>query len=232
MTVPVKAVLFDAGNTLVFVEPRRAVEVLGAYGATTDLDAFHGAERAARLQLVRSLSVREPVPEPDAWRGYFAALLEGLGIPSEARRDAGRAMLESHEADHMWTRIDPRTPAALERLRRAGYRLGVVSNADGRMPQVIQTVGLDGHFEFVVDSHRVGVEKPDPRIFHIAVERLGLAPRDCAYVGDLYAVDVVGARGAGLRPILLDPFDAYGGDDLDVARIPDVASLPDWLARA
>lgn len=224
-----RAVLFDAGNTLVFVEPRRALEVLAPYGATTDLDAFHGAERGARLRLVRSLAGPSPVPEADAWRGYFRALLTGLGIRAQVAKEAGRAMLAAHEADHMWTRIDPATPGALARLRAAGYRLGVVSNADGRMPDVMTTVGLEPLFEFVVDSHRVGVEKPDPRIFEIAVERLGLTPEECVYVGDLYAVDVVGARGAGLHPVLLDPFDAYEGLALGVDRIADVAALPRWL---
>lgn len=224
-----KAVLFDAGNTLVFVEPQRALEVLAPFGASTDAEVFRDAERAARLRLVRSLAGTAPLPEPAAWKGYFGALLTGLGIPREAAREAGRAMLAAHEADHMWTRIDPRTPEALDRLRRAGYRLGVVSNADGRMPEVIDTVGLRGYFEFVVDSHRVGVAKPDARIFRIAVERMGLVPGDCVYVGDLHAVDVVGSRGAGLEPVLLDPFDAYEGLVLGVDRIADVAALPDWL---
>ncbi|NNF38011.1 MAG: HAD-IA family hydrolase [Gemmatimonadetes bacterium] len=159
----------------------------------------------------------------------------GLGIPLERAEEAGAAMFAEHERDHMWTRTDPETPAALERLLDDGYRLGVVSNADGRMPGLIEQVGLAPYFEFVVDSHLVGVAKPDARIFHEALDRLaerGDAPRarECLYVGDLYAVDVVGARGAGLRPLLLEPFGQYSDRGLDVDRIPDVARLPDWLA--
>jgi putative hydrolase of the HAD superfamily len=229
-----RVVLFDAGNTLVFVEPARALEVLVSWGAPDDVAVFEAAERTARLRLTELLSDPAPPPEVEAWRRYFGTLLAELGIESRRQPAAGRALWEAHERDHMWTRTDPRTAPALQRLRDEGYRLGVVSNADGRMPGLIERVGLAGLFEFVVDSHLVGAEKPDARIFHAALDRLATgadAPRadECLYVGDLYAVDVVGARGAGLRPVLLEPFGQYADRDLDVDRIPDVASLPDWL---
>ncbi len=221
-----KAVLFDAGNTLVFVDAERAIEALARFGVARDVDAFHAAEQRARLGLGRRMAAQGPVSEPDAWREYFGTLLLGLGVSEAERPAAGRAMLADHERDHMWTRVDPTTPPALERLRAEGYRLGVVSNADGRMPDLIAQVGLAGFFEFVVDSHLVGVAKPDPRIFEVAVGRLQLRPEECLYVGDLYAVDVVGARSARLHPVLLDPFGAL---DLPVARVPKVGDLPQWL---
>lgn len=230
----VRAVLFDAGNTLIFVDPSRALDVLTAYGAPDDDAVFEAAERTARLHLTGLLSTPQPPPEVDAWRGYFRTLLEGLGIDPDRRRAAGKALWRAHEDDHMWTRTDPRTVEALERLLDEGYRLGVVSNADGRMEAVLHRVGLARHFEFVIDSHRVGVEKPDARIFEAALERLAIGagaprPEECLYVGDLYAVDVMGARGAGMRPVLLEPFGQYTDRGLDVARIPDVAALPAWL---
>ena len=235
MASDLRVVLFDAGNTLVFVEPTRALQVLGSYGAPDDIEAFEAAERTARLRLTELLCAPEPPPEVEAWRRYFGTLLAALGIEARQRRSAGRALWEAHERDHMWTRTDAATPIALERLLDEGYRLGVVSNADGRMPGLIERVGLADYFEFVVDSHDVGAEKPDPRIFRAALDRLatdGDAPRpeECLYVGDLYAVDVVGARGAGLRPLLLEPFGQYSDRGLDVDRSPDVARLPDWLA--
>ena len=145
------------------------------------------------------------------------------------REAAGRRLIEVHEREHMWTRVEDSTVEALDTLRDQGYRLGVVSNADGRMPALLAQVGLADRFEFVIDSHVVGVTKPDPRIFTMAVERLGLPAAACMYVGDLYAVDVVGARRAGLRPVLLDPFDDF---DLPVSRVARVGALPDWLGAS
>lgn len=175
------------------------------------------------------MATQRPVSERRAWRGYFSTLLLGLGVPESDRSTAGSILVEAHERDHMWTHVDEATPDALDLLRESGYRLGVVSNADGRMPALIDQVGLADRFEFVIDSHLVGVAKPDPRIFALAVERLGLSASSCIYVGDLYAVDVVGARGAGLQPVLLDPFDDL---DLPVPRVARVADLPGWLAAS
>jgi putative hydrolase of the HAD superfamily len=109
------------------------------------------------------------------------------------------------------------------------YRLGVVSNADGRVAELLQRLGLAELVEFVIDSHVVGVSKPDPRIFRMGADRFGLEPEQCLYVGDLYAIDVLGARAAGLQPLLLDPFGRLAQWD-DVDRIASVAELPEWLA--
>jgi putative hydrolase of the HAD superfamily len=202
---------------------------LAPFGSVADVEGFHAAERAARLHLSRAMATQRPVSERKAWRGYFSTLLRGLGVPETERRAAGETLLDAHAHEHMWTRVDESTFEALDVLRASGYRLGVVSNADGRMPALLEQVGLAARFEFVIDSHLVGVTKPDPRIFSLAVERLGLPAAACIYVGDLYAVDVVGARSAGLRPVLLDPFDDF---ELPVARIARVSDLPDWLATS
>jgi putative hydrolase of the HAD superfamily len=214
---------------LVFVDPASALAALAPFGAISDVDGFHVAERQARLNLSRVMATQGPVSERKAWRGYFSTLLRGLGVPEAEREAAGRTLFEAHEREHMWTRVEDSTVEALDTLRAQGYRLGVVSNADGRMPDLLDQVGLADRFEFVIDSHVVGVTKPDPRIFAMAVERLDLPAAACMYVGDLYAVDVVGARRAGLRAVLLDPFDEL---ELPVSRVARVGDLPDWLGRS
>ena len=90
--------------------------------------------------------------------------------------------------------------------------------------------GIRDAFELVIDSQLVGVEKPDPRIFAIALERLGLPPAAALYVGDIYEVDVVGARRAGLDVILLDPLGLHAGRDVRTA--PSVAAVADLLLDA
>jgi putative hydrolase of the HAD superfamily len=122
--------------------------------------------------------------------------------------------------------MDPETPAALTRLRAAGFRLAVVSNSDGRAEEALEAAGVLGQFEFVVDSQLVGVEKPDPAIFELALRRMGLTPSEGLYVGDIYEVDVVGARRAGLDVILLDPHGTHTGRDVRTAgSVAEVARL-------
>ena len=90
-------------------------------------------------------------------------------------------------------------------LSAAGLRLGVVSNSDGRVEEALAAAGIRDRFDVILDSALVGVEKPDPAIFRAALAALGVAPEEALYVGDLYDVDVVGARAAGIEGVLLVP---------------------------
>ena len=96
--------------------------------------------------------------------------------------------------------------------------VGVVSNSNGNAHVLLKQAGIGADLDFVIDSAVVGVEKPDPRIFELAVRQAGVAAHEAAYVGDLYSVDVLGARAAGLHPILLDPRGFWGPRDCAVAR--------------
>jgi HAD superfamily hydrolase (TIGR01549 family) len=222
-----QAILLDAGNTLVFIDGARVHPMLLPFGADPDPARFREVEREARLRLSGNLGDRVTGHEDQVWRDYFLHLFAQLGMPQEAWPEAGARIQQEHASTHLWSHVDPGTPEALERLKADGYRLGVISNADGRVPALLDEVGLAHHFEFIVDSEVVGISKPDARIFELALKRLGLAGEQCLYVGDLYAVDVVGARGAGLQALLLDPFDHF---DFDVPRVAKVADVPDWLA--
>jgi HAD superfamily hydrolase (TIGR01509 family) len=86
--------------------------------------------------------------------------------------------------------------------------LGVVSNSDGRVEEALRAAGLLHYFDVIVDSTLAGVEKPDPAIFRPALGALGVAPEEAVYVGDLYDVDVLGARAAGMGAILFAPSGA------------------------
>jgi FMN phosphatase YigB (HAD superfamily) len=88
-----------------------------------------------------------------------------------------------------------------------------ISNSNGTVAAILEGLDLARHLDFIIDSSQVGVEKPDPRIFHIALERAGLAAAEAVYVGDLYSIDVVGARAAGLSAILMDPGACWGSRD-------------------
>jgi len=102
-----------------------------------------------------------------------------------------------------------------------------VSNANGRMRAALDRVGIGPHVDLVIDSYEEGVEKPDPRIFERALARSGSRAEATVHVGDLLHTDVIGARAAGLRAVLLDIGDLYG--DHDCERVRSLAELADLL---
>jgi len=225
---PVRAILLDAGNTLVFVDRHRVLDTYRLHGVEVDEALFLEAEFLAREVLIQRITEGGTGTETHVWRGYFETLFRESGVPANQMEDVGAALVRIHHEDHLWSWVEPGTGRALESLRDAGYRLGVISNADGRIEALLQSRGLREHFEFVIDSHVVGVEKPDPRIFMAGVERMGMAAGECLYVGDLYPVDVLGARGAGLQALLLDPMDRLSHYPVD--RVRSVLELPRYLS--
>ena len=230
MSPPIRGVLLDAGNTLVFVDPSRVLPVLLEAGAHVAEALYQDAEREARLTLSLGLGQGVTGHEDQFWRDYFTTIFQETGVPEE-RVDAVSATLRRmHAEDHLWTKVQEGAADALRSVRTMGFHLGVVSNADGRVAALLERLELAALVEFVIDSHAVGVSKPDPRIFRMGADRLGIVPEECLYVGDLYAIDVLGARSAGLRPLLLNPFDQLGRWQ-DVERIASVADLPGWLAQ-
>lgn len=224
--VPLQAVVFDAGNTLVYVDPRRLKDVFDAGGVPTDMERLRQGEITARRRLHERVADGHAGTEPELWREYFTGLLREGGADDSTLPRLARTLRDAHAESHLWTWMEPDTPGALQSLLDAGYRLAVVSNADGRVEGVLEEVGLRPYFEFVLDSEVVGVEKPDRRIFLEASRRLGLGPEACLYVGDLYPVDYVGATRAGMDAVLLDPLG------LHTERAPTVATLSElgpWL---
>lgn len=226
--MPIKAIIFDAGNTLIFIDPQVMVPVLREYGADVDEEGFRRAEYFARTRLTQRVEEGAFGTENHLWKEYFENLLRTSGVPDSRIEEVGSRIVEIHTDRHLWTHMDPSTRPALDRLLESGYRLAVISNADGRMEGLIEGAGIRDCFEFVMDSEIEGVEKPDSEIFLRACSRMGLPPGECLYVGDLYPVDVLGARKAGLQALLLDPFGAL---DYPVDRLRDVSALPDYMEQ-
>jgi putative hydrolase of the HAD superfamily len=158
---------------------------------------------------------------------YQEALFASAGVPAARMADVGECLRRLHGERHLWGRLAPGTREALERLRSSGLRLGVVSNSDGRVEEALIASGLRDCFAVVLDSALVGVEKPDPAIFRAALDALGVAPAEALYVGDLYDVDVLGARAAGMEAVLLVPEDAASAPDC--ASFASLAALADDL---
>jgi HAD superfamily hydrolase (TIGR01509 family) len=182
----IAAVIFDVGNTLLHLD---YAWIAGHFGRPP------GEVRAAEIDVRRALSGHGG--------NYFVDVARRLGLPPEA----GLAVLVEHDRrpEGLWCMPDPDAVPVLRELARRGVRLGVVSNADGRVRAQLERAGLAPFFDVIVDSAEVGVSKPDPAIFRLAAARMGVAPGDAIYVGDIYQVDVAGARAAGMRALWLAP---------------------------
>ena len=128
----------------------------------------------------------------------------------------------------LWIRPMEGARAAIDRVAALGLRRAVVSNSDGRAEWHLEHCGVREGIELVVDSQIVGIEKPDPRIFRIALDRLGVAAARALYVGDIRSVDEAGARAAGMHFVLLDPYGDYGDGAAD--SIPGIGELPEWVS--
>jgi putative hydrolase of the HAD superfamily len=225
LDLDIDAVLFDAGGTLLRLDyafmracARRRDRQLG------DAELARG-EAAVRREIDARAAQTGGPRDRDADRvaGYFHAVLGRAGLDGASAEAVAAELAEEHARANLWRVAMPGAADALAALRARGFRTGVVSNADGRVAALLHAAGLAPHLEAIVDSQLEGVEKPDPEIFCRALARLGVPAARTVYVGDIFAIDVVGARAAGLAAILIDETGAYA--DVDCARIAALSEL-------
>lgn len=229
MTNAIRAVFLDAGGTIIHLDAPYILEVLAQQGLERDAAAFARAERAARTAIAQLVSSGQPTDDRSRWRIFAHTLLAELGCDDIVASAVRTAVAAHNQAGRLWSRTVEGTAEVLAALRAAGYHVAVVSNSNGHVERFLENAGLRPYLDFVIDSGIEGVEKPDPRIFEIALARAGVAAHEAVHVGDIYEIDVVGARAAGLRPVLLDPDDLAPG--ADCTRIRSLAELPAWLAQ-
>ncbi|MEK7879890.1 MAG: HAD-IA family hydrolase [candidate division NC10 bacterium] len=218
-SLTVRAVFFDAGNTLLRINYAAIVAELGRHGIRRAPEEVTRAEYRARVRLDPHLAPGSSTESQSVGGYYFRYLLEELGIADPETRQAFAEWRKSYNRPvGLWNQADPEAERVLGRLRALGLGAGVISNSNGSVRGILDELGLARHLDFILDSFVVGVEKPDPRIFRMALDEAKVAPAEAVYIGDLYSVDVLGARGAGLRAILLDPGKVWGNVDCPVAQ--------------
>jgi putative hydrolase of the HAD superfamily len=167
------------------------------------------------------------------WHAYNRAYARVCGVAPNEVDAAMAVLLEEFERGGVWTRVIPGSREALQELAALGVGLAVVSNADGTVEDqlrddVICQVGPGPGVpvELILDSAVVGISKPDPAIFGLALDALDVEPGDCIHVGDTPAADVAGARAAGVTPILVDPYNLHRDVGCQrVGSLADVASM-------
>ena len=234
----IDTILLDVGNTLISIDFDRVAAELQTRSWMCDADRLRRAEAAARPGYSEQVFVTGTRKDRSLFHSYLCAILEQaqrLGAPSPVELDAlvteiGPILRPEGRASALWRMVMPGVPSALERLHRQGLTLAVVSNSDGTCAESLEEAGLLGYLDFVIDSAEVGVEKPDPRIFEIALVRCRTTPDRTLYVGDLYHADVLGSRAAGLHALLLDPCGDW--PPLDCERATNLTELADRMEAA
>ena len=220
----VETLFLDAGGVLCHPAWARVSAALAAEGVEVSAEALANAEPRAKKDIDEAIIVGNT---DDARRGwlYFNRVLEHVGVPLSAATDAALEVLrEYHRQENLWEHVPPEVPAALADLRTLGLTLVVVSNANGRLRYLFDRLDLSKYFDVVLDSHEWAVEKPDPRLFEIALEQSGSDRTRTAHVGDLFHIDVAGARAAGLHEgVLLDAADLY--PEVDCRRVRNLQEL-------
>jgi putative hydrolase of the HAD superfamily len=215
----IDAVLFDAGGIFVIPDPTVCAPLLSYFGATDDLEAYHRAH-------YRGMAAKSAARSPESdWSVYDRAYVESVGVPASEVEYAAEILGRTRNA-WLWRWPLEDSVAALRELHMRNVPIGVVSNATGQIADLLERSrvcqvgeGSGVPVRVIVDSHVVGIAKPDPRIFDFGLEALGDVDRSrVAYVGDSVTMDIGGARAAGLFPVLLDPHDDHVGADFHRIR--------------
>jgi len=221
----VEAVFLDVGG--VFHLPSHAIVLAALQRAGVDadvalLDRAHYAGVAALVEW--------PGGDDGIWTAYERAYVESLGAPEACVPPAIAELDAAFRGPAIWSRLAPGSLEGLRRLVASGVTLAVVSNSDGTLEGRLRDEGIcqvgEGRgvpMTIVIDSAAVGVAKPDPAIFAIALEACGVAPERVLHIGDTVGADVDGALAAGVRPVHLDPYGFC--TDASHPHVPDLATV-------
>lgn len=227
-----EAILLDVGGVLLLPDPNVIEAALGLVGMTVGVDALDRAHyHGAAAMPVDSERAHQPFVE--RWDDYLLAYVRALDAPDDVLEEATDHVAAAFSSMAAWNRPAPSSKEGLAALVGLGLPVGIVSNADGTVAMMLREheiaqvgpgPGVD--VRCIVDSGEVGVDKPDPRIFRIALDAIDIAAPSTWYIGDTPAIDVVGARRAGLAPIVFDPVGVHApGEFPTVSSLHEVADL-------
>jgi HAD superfamily hydrolase (TIGR01509 family) len=216
-----KALFFDVGNTLLFPDRKRMLHALHERQIFPSDDQLKEIERQTRLEFDSLLESHSAI-DHGFWQIFYSHLLKDLQLSDDSLH---ADMVSRTRISANWCEIRPGTRESLQRLAKH-YRLAVISNADGKIADVLARCGIADCFESITDSGIVGKEKPHPAIFDAAVRSMEVSPAESIYVGDVYSVDYLGATRFGMQSILFDVASAYRNRGL-----PRVESLEELESR-
>lgn len=213
-----EAIFFDAGGTLFYPDRDKTLAPLYERGIRPTDAQLYAAERHAKHDL-DAVAARTHKVDQQYWENYYGYLLQSLNINDVSLR---LALVNAIRTSSNWGYVLARTREILDNLG-SNYKLGVISNSDGRIAKLFAASELDGCFLSITDSGEVGHEKPDRRIFEAALRSLQVAAEKSLYIGDIHSVDYLGAMNAGMHGLLLDPAGTYA--TTATPRIESLAEL-------
>ena len=208
-----RACIFDAGGTLVHPDwarlSRIAKEVVGRHFEDSEMASGFGKMlKAVGIEMHREGFVLPEEMKRPHWT--FRRVFRDLGVGEASCTKVVELLEESHIGKHIWCGINSEVPGVLDELKRQGLLIAVISNTeDGRLVDSLEAAGISDRFDLLIDSHLVGLRKPDAPIFQLALERMKLQPHEAVFVGDSYVHDALAAQAIGMRGILLDPLDLH-----------------------
>jgi putative hydrolase of the HAD superfamily len=222
---PLACVLFDAGDTLLAPAPSfqgRFLAVAAAAGLSLEEAAVDAAVAEAMRAAEWPSDWTDPATQHSFWVGFYRQVLAALGHGDDGRRLA-EALFAAFSDPAGYRLFDDVRPA-LETLAGRGVKLGVVSNFEPWLEDVLALQGVDHLFATVAISGRLGVAKPDPEIFQVALKEAGVEPEATVHVGDQPVNDVAAARAVGITPVLIDRFGRHPDPD-GTHRVEDLLGL-------
>ncbi len=214
----VNTIFFDVGNTLLFPNRERIHAPLAAHGFHPAPDHLHALECRTK-NLFDTMMTTNGSTDHSFWWMFYSQLLAEIGLQDDRVRDQ---LVSGIRQSANWDVIRPGTAEHLHEIGRR-YRIAVISNADGRIADVLRRCGIANCFLTITDSGHVGYEKPHPEIFRQALKSMNAQPEESLYVGDVYSVDYLGATGAGMQAILMDVPGAYA--ERGVERVESLEEL-------
>ena len=218
-------IFFDIGNTLFFYNYEFLCGLLA--------ERFDRDVHPMQLEEMHKLAQRELVTEGilsgghnEVWDWTYRRWFKHTGFDEEMT-DRVLQAIRTHPFNHLfWTRMEEGVPKMLDWFKERGFKLGIVSNAEGQIGRLLKHVNLYSKFDVVADSADVGFDKPHEGIFRFALDAVGSDPTRTVFVGDLYDTDIVGARNVGMTPVLVERiYNAAHRDCITVARATDLPGL-------
>lgn len=225
----------DAGGTVIFLDHARVARWLSARGIEVPVATLVDTEGQAKRRLESTGGMvdvpfaAQDAPGAAGWGRMVGTMLALAGVEEAALGELLDGLWVEHVRRNLWSVVPAGLFEALDAVRARGVQVVIVSNSEGMLDRLFAELGLLPHLDRVIDSGLVGFEKPDPRIFAVALA--GVAPDRALHLGDTFATDVLGARSAGLRCALIDEVGHYAGRHLDVPRVRSVAEVCEAMMR-
>lgn len=231
-----KAIFFDLDGTLRHTVPLGAdmyFEKLAEYGIPRNYEKHREAGRWEHYYWASSPELRDDIEsyaedQEGFWNNYMTLRMEKMGLTPEQtevfRPRLSQFFEEEYEPED-W--VPPELHEVLPALRERGYILAVLSNRRSPFEDLMHELGLHGYFDAIMAAGEVGKWKPNPEVFDKLLLHFSLAPSQTIYIGDNYYADVIGARNAGIAPLLYDPREIFPKPDCP--KITDFNVLKELL---